>query len=1114
MWLGNRKNADRACAVAIVFGSLISSYACAQADKYLFEKVSSAHSNVHFINKITDSVVAAAGKYIYVTNAAGTGVADLNGDGRPDIFFSNNIGENKLYLNEGNFKFRDVTHEAGVKGNGTWGTGVCIADINGDGLLDIYVSHSGKFTDVLDLCNEAYICTGVDANKIPHFINKAKEYRLDAPGSQTSQAAFFDYDKDGDLDCFLLNHSNNANGERLVRANFQPDTSSPFIGYNQLFRNDPGQGGPSFTDVSQSAGIINSKRNFGLGIVVSDFNNDNWPDIYCTSDFAEREHMYINNRNGTFRETADFSLKHMSQYSMGVDAADINNDLLPDIMSLDMLPDENYPLKLQLHPDNTDQFEMMVKMGLSRQYPKNTLQLNIGSDNGVPLFTDIAQLAGVSNTNWSWSPLFIDFNNDRWKDIFVSNGFFKDYTDQDVQNKFLATGREKEKGKYGDKRLNSCLFLNNGTLVFNCIDKWKQSDLKMSYSACAADFDNDGKVDLLINNLNDEVSLLKNVIDAAGNGYLNIKLRQKDKNTLAIGAKVYVSCGGTTQMQEMQNIRGYQSSQDYVLHFGLGSAADPIKVKVVWPDGTQTEKTVMPNTNVTIDNGGKTAASVLAETKSNFSFTVAGDFCNEEVGHTENKYNDFKTQFTLPYRQSAKGPGVAEGDINGDGINDYYIGGSTENERYFLLGQKNGKYIKYKPAPFSNEKFNEDVAAAFFDADGDKDLDLVVISGGVEYPESEEFFTDRLYRNDGKGNFEKMEGALPRAAVSKGAVAVGDYDNDGKSDLFIGGYTTAGKFEQIPRSFLLKNVSANGVVKFTDVTESVLPAHGILGMVTSASFQDINGDQYPELMICGEWMPFKVLMNNKGILAEQSSAPGDELSGLYDIMHATDYDGDGKTDLMVGNAGNNNQFKASAEQPMKIFAIKDSVNNISSGFLFSYYIKGVEAVASSRVELLQEFVPYKKVFPNFMSYASVDVKGFFEKVNLPMPQPVMKCTNLLSGVYLSRGDYFKFEPLPDLLQTSVVRAISELDWNFDGRRDYIICGNFHGYKHQFGPADGMPAYILENQGAGKYRMVKPEESGLFVSGQVKKILVSQGADKCRLLFVRNNDKIVAYENKK
>ena len=1080
--------------------------------QYMFEKVSSAKSRVHFMNEITDSVVAAAGKYIYMTNASGTGVADLNGDDKPDIFFSNNIGENKFYLNEGNFQFRDVTKAAGLSGNGKWGTGVCIADINGDGLLDIYIAHSGKYPDPQDLCNEAYICTGVGADGVPHYVNRAKEYGLDVPGSQTSQSVFFDYDKDGDLDCFMLNHSNNANGERLVKANFEPDTSSVFIGYNLLLRNDGNSSGPMFTNVTKSAGILSSQRNFGLGVVVSDFNNDGWPDIYCTSDFSEREHLYLNNKDGTFKETADYSLRHMSQYSMGVDAGDVNNDMLPDIMSVDMLPDENYPLKLQLHADNSDQFDMMVRMGLSRQYPKNTLQLNAGSDNGVPQFADVAQMAGVSNTNWSWSPLFIDVNNDGWKDIFISNGFFKDYTNQDVQNRYLATG--KERGQYGDKRLNSCMFINNGGLVFNCMDKWKEKDLKMSYSACAADLDDDGRIDLVINNLNDEVTLLKNVTSVTEHGYLKVKLRQNDKNRFALGAKVVVNNNGAEQMLEMNNVRGYQSSQDYVLHFGLGNVGGPIKVSVLWPDGTKTEKAVKANTTITIEKTDASNIHAGEKIKARYRFTQQIDFCNETAGHEENKYNDFKVQFTLPYRQSAKGPGVAEGDINGDGVKDYYIGGATEHERYFLLGSKDGKYIKYKPAPFDGERFNEDVAAALFDVDGDKDLDLIVISGGVEYAESDTYLTDRLYKNNGKGQFEKVEGVLPASVVSKSCVALGDYDNDGLTDLFIGGYTTPGKFEQVPRSYLLRNETKNGTIKFADVTETVLPAGGVLGMVTSASFNDVDGDHYPELFICGEWMAFKALKNEKGVLKQSLTGVPDELTNISDVLFATDYNEDGKTDFIVGNAGNNNQFKASAQQPMKIFAVVDSANGISSGFLFSYYIKNVEAFASPRAELLQEFVPYKKIFPNFMSYASVDVKGFFEKVHLQYPQPVMTCNNLLSGVYISNVSGYKFEPLPELLQTGMIRSIAQLDWNFDGKPDYIVAGNFYGYKHQFGPADAMLPYILENSGDGKYRVVKPEESGLFVTGQVKKIIVTQDANKCRLLFVRNNDKITAYENKR
>ena len=630
--------------------SALYSYSFAQGTHYLYQKISSEESNLHFKNILPDSISSSAGTYIYIANASGTGVADLNGDGRPDIFFSSNTGEYKLYLNEGNFKFKDVTAEAGIKGNGKWGTGVCIADINGDGLLDIYVSHSGNSNDPQGLVNEAFICTGIDANGIPHYVDKAKELGLDLPGTQTSQVVFFDYDHDGDLDCFVLNHSRNAHGERLITADYKEDTSHTFIGYNLLLRNDFVNGKQHFTDVSKQAGIVNSRYNFGLGVVITDFNNDGWPDIYCTSDFAERDFLYINNHDGTFTENCEKSLRHISDYSMGTDAADFNNDLKPDLITVDMLPDDNLHLKMEQQPDNNDQFDMMVKMGLQYQYRKNCLQMNMGNVDGMPKFADVAEIAGVNATGWSWTPLFIDVNNDGWKDLFISDGYYKDYTNQDKQNRFITN---KENLMYGPKKLPSCLFINNKSMTFTNMESWKEKDPEMSYSSCAADFDGDGNIDILINNLNGEPTLLKNVIgDSAGN-FINIKLKENDKNTFAIGAKVYVTCDGLTQLQEMENVRGYESSQDYVLHFGIGKTNDKVNIKVVWPDGKQTEQTAEPHTTVTINKDGnaKTVAAAKDE-KSKFRFSTVEKFCPDAVGHVENKYNDFKVQFTIPYKQS------------------------------------------------------------------------------------------------------------------------------------------------------------------------------------------------------------------------------------------------------------------------------------------------------------------------------------------------------------------------------------------------------------------------------------------------------------------------------
>lgn len=1086
----------------------------AQDNKYLFRKLGSQETNLTFRNMITDSVSSSAGTYIYIANASGTGVADLNGDGKPDVFFSSNMGQYKLYLNEGDFKFKDVTAEAGIGGNGKWATGVSVADINGDGLLDIYVSHSGNSNEPMDLRNEAFICTGVDVKGIPHYEDKAHELGLDLPGTQTSQVVFFDYDRDGDLDCFVLNHSRNAHGERLITADYKEDTSATFIGYNLLLKNEMAGGIQHFTDVSKKAGIVNSRYNFGLGVVVTDFNNDGWPDIYCTSDFAERDFLYINNHDGTFTENCERSLKHISDYSMGTDAADFNNDLRPDLVTVDMLPDDNLHLKMEQQPDNNDQFDMMVKMGLQYQYRKNCLQLNLGNRDGMPMFADVAEMTGVNATGWSWTPLFIDVNNDGWKDLFISDGYYKDYTNQDKQNKFITN---KENLMYGPKKLPSCLFINNKTFGFTNLESWKEFDPAMSYSACAADFDGDGNLDILINNLNSEVTMLRNTSGPATGNFINIKLKENDKNTFAIGAKVYVKCNGLEQMQEMEPIRGYESSQDYMLHFGLGNTSETVKIRVVWPDGKQTEQTASPHSTVTIiKNDGAASGTLAKDRSSKYCFHSAAKFCDEAVGHVENKFNDFKFQFTIPYKQSQSGPAVAEGDINEDGLTDYYIGGSTGNARYFLLGQKDGSVKKYVPGAIAADSVYEDVAAVLFDIDGDGHKDLVVVSGGVEHGQNPEFLADRVYKNDGKGNFVKVPDVFPKNNVSKGCVAAGDFDGDGKPDLFIGGYTLPGKFVQVPRSFLFKNESDKGKIRFADVSTTALPDSGRLGMVTSASWLNTSDKKHPELAVAGEWMPCRILKNQNGVFRDEEGITGlSDKKGMYELLYPTDYDGDGKTDLIVGNIGNNNHFKANADQPLKIFDIKDSANAALRGFLFSYWIKGMEVFASSRGELLQQFVQFRKYFPDFTSYGTVDVKQFFQKINLPMPAPSKLCNHLLSGVFLNKGNgKYEFSEFPDLLQTSRINTIAQLDWNFDGKKDYVVAGNYLGNKHQFGAADALMPYILENQGGGKYRVVQPEESGLFVDGQVKQIYVQQKGNKCRLLFVRNNDKIQVYDNSK
>jgi enediyne biosynthesis protein E4 len=1097
----------------LVLAVLMVKTAKAQSGKYLFEQISNEQTGIDFVNMISDSLYKSSPDFLYLINGSGSGVADLNGDGKPDIFFSSNTGNHRLYLNEGNFKFKDVTEEAGIKGNGKWGTGVCIVDINGDGLLDIFVSHSGNYKDPMDYCNEAFICTGINSKGIPRYVDKAKELGLDLPGTRTTQVAFFDYDRDGDLDCFVLNHSNLSVGEKIINQFFTNDTSR-YISRNMLLRNDFKNGKPHFTDVTKEAGIFSNLRNYGLGVVITDFNNDNWPDIYCTSDFANVDHLYLNNHDGTFTDCLPQSVTHTSRFSMGTDAADINNDLRPDVATVDMLAESNYYLKIQQNQDNSDYFDLMLRNGLGLQLPQNMLQLNMGNDKGgVPKFTEIAHMAGVAGTNWSWTVLFLDFNNDGWKDLFISCGYLKNFSNQDVQNKYITN--KTRNMEYGPDKLNSCFFINDKKLGFTKIDNWKIDDPQMSYSACAADFDNDGRVDLLMNNLNKGITVLKNEIVTADN-YINIKLKEGDRNPFAIGAKVFVTCNNATQVQEMQNVRGYESSQDYVLHFGLGNTNENVKIRTIWPDGTESETTAAPHATITINKEGKTKLVVVHEEVSKNRFSKLDHYCKDTLRHTENRYFDFKHYFTLPYNISTSGPGVAEGDINGDGITDYYMGGAVGKERYFILGQKDGTYTKYVPAGFPAELMYEDVAAALIDVDGDGDLDLVVISGGIENVRDPNFFTDRVYKNDGKGNFEKVENVFPKCTFSKSCLAVGDFDHDGKPDLFIGGYTIPDRFEQIPQSFIYKNQSDKNGIKFTDVTNSVLPGGANLGMVTSASWVDLNGDNYPELIVGGEWMSCKVFKNDKGILKPDPKSAGlNEYKGMYEVAYATDYNEDGKMDIIVGNTGSNLHFHASKEKPMKIFGVVDTANRIKSGFAFSYFNGDIEAFASSRNEILDEFVPYRKYFPDYETYATRDVKGFFQKVGMAMPEPVMTCNSLLSGVFINQPDGgYKFEAFPQMLQISRMGTVAQIDWNFDGKKDYVVSGNFLGYKHQLGSADEMPAFILENQGAGKYRIVTPDESGLYVSGQVKKIFVKQTADKCRLIFVRNNDNILMYENNK
>jgi hypothetical protein len=1039
-------------------------------------------------------------EYMYYGNSSGVGVADFNNDGLTDIFFSANKTGFKLYLNKGNFQFNDVSVSAGVTGNGNWGTGVSIADINGDGLADIYVSHSGNYSeaDSLKLSNELFINQGIDKTGVPHFKEMATSYGLDLPGSQTTQACFFDYDRDGDLDVFILNHAKNPYIVLNDVSYFHKDAIKNYS--NRLLRNDNGH----FIDVSAQAGIIGSSINFGLGITVCDMNNDGWPDIYSTSDFEERDNYYINQRNGTFKESLALSMNHISQFSMGIDVADINNDGLMDLVTVDMKPASSYRQKVIATQDNDDKFRNMMKMGFFAQYARNVLQLNQGIDEkGIPHFSEIGQLAGISATDWSWSPLLVDFDNDGQKDLFISCGFAY-FDNLDISNKFVGA-----KIALTDQplKLNSQFFKNKDGKSFSDVTaRWKDNTERMSYAAAYADFDNDGKVDLVVSNLNEDPTLYKNT--GAGSNYVSIKLKGKGMNSFAIGARVEVRTGTTTQVQELQPVRGYQSSQDPVLHFGLDKQAKA-DIIVTWPDGTVTElKEHACNRLVELDQknasakmiAGRQAGSLYKE----ISLPEAASFISKQNDHP-----DFKYQFTLPYKVSDPGQVVAEGDINGDGLMDYYIGGEAGTEKFFMMGGPDGLFKK-QAAPWV-ELSDENRSAKITDIDKDGKPDLIVVSrkGSAAQPQQydkDNAFICRVFQNKGNGDFTEIQNAFPGGSLPMQVIATGDIDHDGDDDLFLGGFASPLFFGRPTPSFVFRNDSKPGSFAFANITLSVLPSP-ILGMITSAEWKDMDHDNYPELFLAGEWMNCRLFKNNKGQLSDISQASGlSEDKGLWSFISPVDVNGDGHIDIIAGNAGLNNTFNAGKTHPMKLSMVRFAdVASRSVPLVSCFYGDNKDYPVYYRDELLAAVQPLRKSFVVYETYARSTISDIY---NVPGTKvdTVLSCNILASGVYVNDGNNkFSFHPFPAEAQVSRMNTTG-----YTKNNELVTAGNFFGYRTQFGMADAMPLVSMTGDGKS-FTASYPDKTGLFSTGQVSKLFFYTFNHKERILVFRKNESPQIFE---
>ncbi|MEO8336694.1 MAG: VCBS repeat-containing protein, partial [bacterium] len=943
----------------------------------LFELLPPSATGVTFENKLPDDTTFNFLNYLYYYNGGGVAAGDVNGDGLPDLYFTSNLGPNKLYLNKGNYTFEDVTERAGVRGIDGWTTGVTMADVNGDGRLDIYVSGVSYLST--HGRNVLYINNGDGT-----FSDRTKEFGLEFAGYST-QAVFFDYDGDGDLDMFLLNHS--VHSERVLGEQADRRVPHPKAG-GRLFRNDAGH----FLDVSTQAGIYEGVEGFGLGVVVSDFNQDGCPDIYVANDFQENDFLYINNCNGTFTESITKATGHTSRFSMGVDAADYNNDGLPDLFSADMLPEREDVLKTSASSESYSLFNERLKAGYHPQYARNALQLNRGGGR----FSEIGYLAGVSATDWSWSPLFVDLDNDGRKDLFITNGVYRRANDMDyityVGNEAVQASLAKGVTTSNLKALLQQMpqvalakyaFRNNGNLTFtNMAAPWGLAQLGFSNGAAYVDLDNSGALDLVVNNINAPASIYRNHARGQnGNHSLTITLRGAGANTAGIGATVVIKHGGATQMVEQMPTRGYQSSVDPRLHFGLGHSTRIDSLLVIWPDQRYQSLTNVPADSALILDQRNASGHHRYRSGAPVTppFTDVSSTSGLEFKHEENAFVDFDREPLMPRLVSTEGPALAAGDVNGDGLEDVYIGGAKWQPGRLFLQQRDGRFRADAQPALAADSLAEDVDAVFFDANGDGHPDLFIVSGGNEFWDNADALRSRLYINDGQGHFRRDVAAIPTFLENASCVVAGDFNGDGHVDLFVGGRVVSRNYGVAPHSRLLEN---DGMGHFTDVTLAKAPGLSEVGMVTSAAWIDSRATGRLDLVVAGDWMPIKVFRQENGHFVDRTSEAGlAETSGWWNTVAAVDLRGNGRKDLVLGNLGLNSFLRASSTEPARMY-VGDFAHDGGLQQIVSAYKHGVSYPLAGRDELVKAIPSLRDKFSSYKSFGASTVQDIFPSADL------------------------------------------------------------------------------------------------------------------------------------